>query len=132
MQKDSFNTTNTPLFLTELRRQLFHRTYGLDVYVSTVFDRPPRISKRHSNCPLPLDLSDEQVCTYDVIVGNPHVSEDGWSLSGQTHTATWVRCRSLFSNIKEEIAECSILPPNTETRSQLRYVSNPVASPSHY
>lgn len=115
--------SNTPLFLSELRRRTFHKAYGLDVYLAALFDRPPRLSKRHADCTLPLDLPDDVVWT-DVASRSEDstLSSEGWSLSGRTNCATWIRTRSLFSSVKEEIAECSILPPSDEINSRLQSV----------
>lgn len=125
VHRESFNTSNTPLFLSELRRRAFHKAYGLDVYLSGVFDRPSRISKRHADCALPLDLDDNEICVDNAsTLEIGRLSSDGWSLSGQTNCATWIRTRSLFSSVKEEIAECSILSSNLETQSRLWCVTD--------
>lgn len=52
-----------PFFLAECRRRTFARAYYLDKVFAAVFNRPPRISARHADCQLPLDLSDDELFT---------------------------------------------------------------------
>ncbi|GAD91799.1 hypothetical protein PVAR5_0376 [Paecilomyces variotii No. 5] len=52
-----------PLFLAECRRRTFARAYYLDKVFAAAFNRPPRISARHADCKLPLDLSDDELFT---------------------------------------------------------------------
>ena len=53
--------TFVPVFLAELRRRTFAKAYYLDKMFAAVFNRPPRMTARHADCALPLDLSDEEI-----------------------------------------------------------------------
>lgn len=126
VHRESFNASNTPAFVAELRRRSYHKSYGLTVWLAAVFDRPPRLSKRHADCALPLDLTDDELCEEGASLQDvSHLSSDGWNLTDETNAATWIRTRSLFSIVKEEIAECSILPPGPDTQARLQYVPYP-------
>jgi hypothetical protein len=125
VNKESFNTTQTSLFIAQLRSRTFHKAYGLDVSLSAVLDRPPRLSKKHSDCPLPLELTDEELCA-DTPVNDilALVDADGWAISGSAAACetTWARTRSMFSELREEVSECCYQAPSPELYGRLKYV----------
>jgi hypothetical protein len=87
-------SANVPMWLKETRRRIFCSSYNQDKSISTFLGRPIRISKRHTDVSLPLDLSDE------VIVGDPHIlnqaiqalDKDGWNTNGRWLRASWIVC----------------------------------------
>ncbi|KAI4937495.1 uncharacterized protein J4E92_002226 [Alternaria infectoria] len=52
---------HAPKWLTETRRRVFCSAYNQDKSISTFLGRPIRISKRHTDIELPLDLADNEV-----------------------------------------------------------------------
>ncbi|KAJ5243044.1 uncharacterized protein N7469_001371 [Penicillium citrinum] len=122
----STSSISLPSFILETRRRLFAASYHFDKSVATFLGRPPRISWRHSDCPLPLDISDE------ALAGQPHVLDaaqrtldaDGWSTKNTYQQASWIRMRFIISTFREEILELSLQKPSPNRKDQLRDVSS--------
>ncbi|KAJ6141208.1 hypothetical protein N7470_010104 [Penicillium chermesinum] len=81
VNRDAFNTIDTPLFLTECRRKVFAKAYHTDKYLATLFDRPPRLLKRHADSKLPLDLADSEILASPsgIAKARSSLSPDGWN-----------------------------------------------------
>ena len=113
-----------PLFILESRRRLFAAAYQLDKSIATFLGRPPRISWRHSDCSLPLDVSDHMLTgepeTLEVAqtLLNPH----GWNTGKVYQRATWIRLRFIISTFREEILEFSLQRSSPERTDQLTQV----------
>lgn len=126
LHREAFNTTQTPFFLAEVRRKVFAKAYHRDQFVATLFDRPPRLLRRHSDCKWPLDLADSE------ILGNPFgsgdaqakLTSDGWSSEGKFNPSTWARVRFLTGEMLEEILEYKCRPMTADSIQELKYVSN--------
>lgn len=113
-----------PLFLAECRRKIFARAYYLDKIFSAVFNRPPRISSRHADCKLPLDIPDDAPLTTsleDLREIKSNSSHDGWNSDGIISTATWARLRYILGEFREEIAEYQIRSTPAVDATKLRY-----------
>jgi hypothetical protein len=94
--------------LAEIRRRFFAYVYQYDKFICFLFHRPPRISKRFTDCRMPLDLSDiellgtpgqvEQACS--------KLDQEGWNsqklLQG---SVTWIRSRFMLGQFREEMLE---------------------------
>ncbi|KAM5442966.1 hypothetical protein MferCBS31731_001839 [Microsporum ferrugineum] len=117
-------SASLPPFLLESRRRLFAASYQFDKSVATFLGRPPLISLRHSDCPLPLDISDE------ALVGNHSQMEaarssltaEGWSVHPVFQRAAWIRLRFIIGTFREEILELSLQKSGLERLDQLRDV----------
>ncbi|CDM32811.1 Zn(2)-C6 fungal-type DNA-binding domain [Penicillium roqueforti FM164] len=115
-----------PLFILESRRRLFAASYQLDKSIATFLGRPPRISWRHSDCLLPLDISDED------LAGHPHTLEaarrsldaNGWNIKKVYQPASWIRLRFIISTFREEILELSLQKLSPNRTEKLREVSS--------
>jgi hypothetical protein len=124
VHRDTISSTALPLFILESRRRLFAAAYQLDKGIATFLGRPPRISWRHSDCCLPLDIGDH------VLTGDPEILEaaqtsldpQGWSMETAYHRATWIRLRFIISTFREEILELSLKKLSPERTDQLMYV----------
>ena len=86
------------------------------------FDRPPRVLKRYSDCELPLDMNEDEICD-----GKPELDEalrrldlNGWNSERRYNSTTWARKGSIITSIKEEILEYSFRPMSDENQSRLR------------
>lgn len=88
-----------------------------------LFDRPPRISSRFSDCKMPLDLLDDDLFATE---GNQEhhlgskVTVDGWSRESKYSVATWARLRYIIGRTREEIFEYKFLPQSTEKITKLK------------
>jgi hypothetical protein len=107
IHRESFNTVDTPFFLAECRRRIFARAYHYDKFMASLFDRPPRVSKRYSDCEMPLNLSDEDVLAEPVVLEKAcrRLTDDGWNTDEVFLPSSWTRVRSLTAELREEILE---------------------------
>ncbi|KAI9038829.1 fungal specific transcription factor domain-containing protein [Aspergillus affinis] len=125
IHRDPQQLSDLPVFILESRRRIFAAAYQLDKSVATFLGRPPRISWRHSDCSLPLDLAD------DSLVGGPSefelastsIDSKGWNVQNVIQRASWIRVRFLISTFREEILELSLQGPTREMADQLRDIS---------
>lgn len=102
IHRESFNSADVPPFLAETRRRTYHYAYQFDKFISTLFNRPPRISKHYTTTPLPLDLSDEELL--GSIEGLDQACarlEDGWNAQKRITSTTWIRVRSMLGHYRE-------------------------------
>ncbi|KAJ5668548.1 Transcription factor [Penicillium maclennaniae] len=125
VHRDTASSTALPLFILESRRRLFAAAYQLDKGIATFLGRPPRISWRHSDCCLPLDISDH-VLTEDfenLEAVQTSLDPQGWSMKKAYQRATWIRLRFIVSTFREEILELSLQKSSPERTDQLMSVS---------
>ncbi|THC92451.1 hypothetical protein EYZ11_008093 [Aspergillus tanneri] len=88
---------------------------------STVFDRPPRISRRHIDCKPPLDISDEALFAPAILAQEQRkLTEDGWNLKGYRSTS-WARIRYMLGEFREKVEEYQPRSRQTTTEAELRY-----------
>ena len=107
IHRESCGASNTPFFLVECRRRVFARVYHYDKSMASIFDRPPRVLKRYSDCEIPLNLSDEEVLSEPVVLDEARrrLTEDGWNTEEKYFSSTWTRIRYLTAGLREEILE---------------------------
>ncbi|GFG22711.1 hypothetical protein IFM61606_02576 [Aspergillus udagawae] len=122
LHRDSDERSDLPNFLLESRRRLFAAVYQLDKSIATFLGRPPRISWRHSDCRLPLDISDEAL-TGSRELAQKSVTAEGWSCHAVYQRSAWIRLRFLISTFREEILELSLTKSSENRDEQLRDVS---------
>lgn len=126
LHRDSPQSGNLPDFLLESRRRLFAAAYQLDKSIATFLGRPPRISWRHSDCKLPLDISDDDLAADHSYLQLTlrSLDDNGWNsqFQGIFQRSSWIRLRFLISTFREEILELSLQDMSPETAEQLRYV----------
>lgn len=123
IHRDPQQLSDLPVFILESRRRIFAAAFQFDKSMATFLGRPPRISWRHSDCSLPLDLSD------DAVVGSPSefelastsIDSQGWNVQKPIQRASWIRVRFLISTFREEILELSLQRPTRDTVDQLRW-----------
>ncbi|CAG7950314.1 unnamed protein product [Penicillium nalgiovense] len=111
-----------PFFILESRRRLFAASYQLDKSIATFLGRPPRISWRHSDCRLPLDISDVDLAghTHILEAARRSLDSNGWNTKKVYHQASWIRLRFTISTFREEILELSLQKPSLNRTEQLR------------
>ncbi|KAE8143368.1 hypothetical protein BDV38DRAFT_277393 [Aspergillus pseudotamarii] len=125
LHRDSQQSSSLPTFLVETRRRLFAATYQLDKSIATFLGRPPRISLRHSDCRLPLDLDDSllKAGQSEIELAVQDLDSDGWNTQGSLHRSTFLRQRFLVTTFREEILEVSLETQNHRTAEKLRDIS---------
>lgn len=102
----------------------FASCYRLDKYIASLYDRPLRISQRHSDCRMPLDLGDEQICADPVPEQEQlGLTIDGWSKDGKHTRSTWIRLLYILGGFREETQEFFYCPLTTDNRVKLEDVS---------
>ncbi|KAF7588523.1 hypothetical protein BBP40_005550 [Aspergillus hancockii] len=125
LHRDPQQPNALPMFLVESRRRLFAAAYHLDKSIATFLGRPPRISFRHSDCRLPLDINDNALegDLAELEVALQSLDSEGWNTQGVIQRASLLRQRFLISTFREEILEVSLLTQNQETANKLRDIS---------
>ncbi|KAJ5963433.1 uncharacterized protein N7479_003309 [Penicillium vulpinum] len=103
------------------RASLASSMYYLDKSHSLFNARPPMLSNRYCQCPLPLDL-----CEEDIYGGRERLTaaiakldSDGWNTDGRIFTTTWLRALAMLSPIREGILELTLSVNSTFTKSQV-------------
>ncbi|KAK4565902.1 hypothetical protein LTR86_003751 [Recurvomyces mirabilis] len=117
-------TQDTPFFLAETRRRVFVKAYVLNMALSSLFDRPPRISRRYSSTLAPLNLSDDEVLAEPerLRAAQSRLSADGWDMSGPYYPSSFIRMRLATAEISEEILDQTYQPSIPGARERLQYV----------
>lgn len=113
---------NTPFFLVECRRKVFAKVYYIDKFISTLFDRPPRLLKRHSDSKWPLDLADAEVLAgpAELAQAQAKLTPDGWNAEGKFCASTWARVRCITAEMLEEIYEYNFCPMTADNVAKLK------------
>ncbi|KAJ4983250.1 fungal specific transcription factor [Stagonosporopsis vannaccii] len=137
MHKESASV-DIPIWLTETRRRIFCSSYNQDKSISTFLGRPIRISKRHTDIKMPLDLRDDE------ITGDPaeleaainRLDAGGWNTRGQHLRASWIRLRHIASRLREEILDFSLTTIDASVERDLLDISTRIRTswanlPSH-
>ncbi|KAI2722544.1 hypothetical protein CBS147332_3473 [Penicillium roqueforti] len=83
--------------------------------------RPPMLSNRYCQCPLPLDLSEEDVYgdRERLALAIAKLDSNGWNTNGQIFTTTWLRALAMLSPIREGILELTLSVNSEFTKSQV-------------
>ena len=113
--------TKVPFFLAECRRRIFAAAFHWDKLLATLFDRPPRIPSYYADCRLPLELTDDQLCSNGLSDEELAALErsGGWYTGGFNSNTSWIRALYLLAQFKEETLLHQLKPLDQETRSKL-------------
>ncbi|KAJ5502105.1 FAD dependent oxidoreductase superfamily [Penicillium fimorum] len=103
------------------RASLASSMYYYDKSHSLFNARPPMLSNRYCQCPLPLDL-----CENDIYGGRERLTaaiakldSNGWNTNGHIFSTTWLRALAMLSPIREGILELTLSVNSTFTKSQV-------------
>ncbi|OQE27975.1 hypothetical protein PENFLA_c005G04232 [Penicillium flavigenum] len=109
----------TPFF--QHRASLASSMYYHDKCHSLFNARPPMLSNRYCQCPLPLDLCEEDVYggRERLAVAIAKLDSNGWNTNGQIFTTTWLRALAMLSPIREGILELTLSVNSKFTKSQV-------------
>ncbi|KAJ6123734.1 hypothetical protein N7471_011051 [Penicillium samsonianum] len=120
------------------RATLASSMYYYDKCHSLFNARPPMLSNRYCQCPLPLDLGEEDVYggRERLTVAIAKLDSNGWNTNGQIFATTWLRALAMLSPIREGILELTLSVNSKFTKSQVEdlqvHLGNIVASyPPH-
>ena len=84
--------------------------------------RPHALSRRYTTCPIPLDLSDDEVMAEgeELETIRNKLDSNGWSAAGNIYSSTACRTWMFMSLIRDEILEISLGSPLGAHEIQLR------------
>ncbi|OAL46574.1 hypothetical protein IQ07DRAFT_574574 [Pyrenochaeta sp. DS3sAY3a] len=124
IHKESTNAV-VPLWLRETRRRVYCSAYNQDKSISTFLGRPIRISQRHADISMPLDLGDDET------TGDREATEqaiqaldaEGWNTKERWLRASWIRVRFISLRFREEILEFSLIKIDATVEKQLLDIS---------
>jgi hypothetical protein len=124
MHKES-TSIEIPIWLTETRRRVFCSSYNQDKSISTFLGRPIRISKRHTDIKLPLDLRDDEITgpPEELEAAIQRLDSTGWNTRGQHLRASWIRLRYMASRLREEILDFSLSTIDSKVERELLDIS---------
>ncbi|KAF2740366.1 hypothetical protein EJ04DRAFT_531021 [Polyplosphaeria fusca] len=100
-----------PFFLREARRRIHASVFRSDKTLATFFGRPPMMSSRYSDRPLPFDVDDNILATSDTELLSETLSRldsDGWNTDGEIWASSFIRLRYQMSLFKERVLEQSL------------------------
>ncbi|PYH92459.1 putative chromatin structure remodeling complex protein RSC3 [Aspergillus ellipticus CBS 707.79] len=101
---------SAPFFLVELRRRVMTAGYIIDKELAGILGRPPRISHRHCDLQLPLDLSYAEM-TADMQTRDMACSKldaHGWNTEGLLSKGTRPRVGQLIAMLRENVLEVTL------------------------
>ena len=112
-----------PFAKSQLERRAYHRAFAFDKQVATSKGRPPLLSRRWDQCPLPLDLSDEELMLEgpDLEAALNSLTSSGWSKDTRYLAVSHLRALAIMSSFREEILELSFGPNNPSFGSSQAY-----------
>jgi len=109
-------------FESEMRKRSWVRVFGMDKCVAAFVGRPPVLSHRYSHCPMPLDLSEEQLMLDgDALqVAVAALDANGWNTEGRIYPVTAIRAHHLFHTILAETLEISLGVPSPDSMQRMK------------
>ncbi|KAF3401951.1 hypothetical protein F1880_009959 [Penicillium rolfsii] len=97
---------------TQLEHKAFHRAFAMDKSIATSQGSPPQLTRRFNQCPLPLELSDEQLqlSGNELALTLSQLDSNGWSTRECSYPVSYLRALSMLGNYREEILELTMGP----------------------
>lgn len=115
------STASIPFFLVEMRRRTYSSAYAVDKFLATLVERPPRISKRYSDCQIPLDLSDDELlAVMPPAELSSQLDDAGWRIGASYSGAAWIRLRYVLASFREEAMEFDFRPLTSQYMQDLK------------
>jgi hypothetical protein len=111
---------------SEMRRRTWALMFATDKTLAAFTGRPPGLSHRYNSCPLPLDLSDEDLLAsregLDLAVSQ--LDSSGWKTTPEVGSGTSLRANMISSLIMSEILELSLGSESQYSEERLMYESH--------
>ncbi|CAI7641217.1 unnamed protein product [Penicillium glandicola] len=103
------------------RASLASSMYYYDKCHSLFNARPPMLSNRYCQSPLPLDLCEEDVygSRERLTAAIAKLDSNGWNTNGHIFSTTWLRAIAMLSPIREGILELTLSLNSKFTKSQV-------------
>ncbi|KAI0536161.1 hypothetical protein GGR58DRAFT_476279 [Xylaria digitata] len=99
-----------PFFLEQIRTRIVAGAYSCDISISSYLGRPPRLPYRYCNIIPPLDIQDSQLIAGEDEIARVIASldENGYSRSGKTSRATFMKAWIGISPRREEVLDLAL------------------------
>ncbi|OKL58737.1 hypothetical protein UA08_06318 [Talaromyces atroroseus] len=119
------NSVMLPFFLVEHRKRLLLGAYAIDKELATFLGRPPRISWRHIDIDLPLDISYEELLAEPEIrdAAIARLDKDGWSSNGTVSKISFARAMFVMGRVRELVLELSLNSRIDDIESRIEQIS---------
>jgi hypothetical protein len=114
-----------PTWLLETRRRTFSTCFLQDKTLSTFLGRPIRLSKRHTDMKMPLDLDDNDIMADEETLDRAiaALDENGWNTERRHLRTSWVRLRYISATYREEILDVALSKVDENVERQLLDIS---------
>lgn len=116
---------NVPMWLLETRRRVFSMCFLQDKTLSTFLGRPIRLSKRHTDMKMPLDLDDDDIVADEETLhaAIAALDENGWNTERRYRRTSWKRMRYISATYREEILDVALSKLDSNVERQLLDIS---------
>lgn len=120
---------NVPKWLLQIRRRVFSTCFLQDKTLSTFLGRPIRLSKRHTDMNMPLNLDDEDIMADEETLSRAIASldENGWNTERRYLRTSWVRMRFISATYREEILDVALSKVDENVERQLLDISRRIS-----
>ncbi|KAL1606357.1 hypothetical protein SLS60_003759 [Paraconiothyrium brasiliense] len=117
--------SNIPTWMLETRRRTFSTCFLQDKTLSTFLGRPLRLSKRHTDMKMPLDLDDNDIMASEETLSRAiaALDENGWNTEERYLRTSWVRLRYISATYREEILDVALSKLDENVERQLLDIS---------
>ena len=117
--------TDVPTWLLEIRRRVYGVCFLQDKTLSTFLGRPVRMSKRHTDMKLPLDLDDDDIVADEETLqaAIAALDENGWNTERHYRRTSWKRMRYISATYREEILDVALSKVDSDVERQLLDIS---------
>lgn len=116
---------DVPIWLLETRRRVFSTCFLQDKTLSTFLGRPLRLSKRHTDMKMPLNLDDDDIMAGDETLDRAiaALDENGWNTERRYLRTSWIRLRYISATCREEILDVALSKVDENVERQLLDIS---------
>ncbi|KAJ4290607.1 hypothetical protein N0V90_010825 [Kalmusia sp. IMI 367209] len=116
---------NLPIWFLETRRRVFSACFMQDKTLSTFLGRPIRLSKRHTDMKMPLDLDDVDIMADESTLkaAIAALDENGWNTERRYLRTSWNRMRYISATYREEILDVALSKIDQSVERQLLDIS---------
>ncbi|RSL50981.1 hypothetical protein CEP54_011631 [Fusarium duplospermum] len=99
-----------PTLCSEYRRRLVAQIFTSDKFGVSFAGRPPLLTGNFYSTPMPLDISDEDLCSDHATLMRAFNSLDdrGWNTAGEIYPTTIIRVRHLIAVIRDELIHLAL------------------------
>ncbi|GAW18374.1 hypothetical protein ANO14919_078490 [Xylariales sp. No.14919] len=99
-----------PFFLEQIRTKIVAGAYSCDISINSYLGRPPRLPYRYCNIVPPLDIPDARLIAGEDEIARiiASLDENGFSTSGKTSSATFMKAWIGISPRREEVLDLAL------------------------